>query len=124
MTKQTKKYICQDDDKLVSLTEKKIWLNGIDYIELNSVGATLTSEKNVLPQDENGLIVNQDMATHLNDIDTEWWNSLSANDLSDLFEFIENTNEYQGMVYNFWKEGIVDCWETANNACLYKKGVA
>jgi len=38
-------------EKVMSLSDKKVWLNGIDYIELDSVGSTLTSELKVFPID-------------------------------------------------------------------------
>ena len=38
----------------MSLSDKKVWLNGSDYIELDSVGSTLTSELIVFPTIDSG----------------------------------------------------------------------
>ena len=101
-------------EKVMSLKDKAVWLNGSDYIELDSVGSTLTSELKVFPIGE----TNEDVAVHIYDLDGEWYNNLSSDDLTDFFEFIELNTDVVTIVYNAWKDGIWGDWETANNCYM------
>ena len=98
----------------MSLKDKAVWLNGSDYIELDSVGSTLTSELKVFPIGE----TNEDMAVHIYDLDDEWYNSLSSDDLLEFFDFIEETQDVFTTVYNEWKTSIWGMWEEHNNCFL------
>ena len=98
----------------------------MSYIDLNSVGSTITNEGLVFPIDcseapETASEAEEMMGVHLYDIDSEWFNSLSSDDLIAFFEFIENTLKKGfliGTVYNAWKDGIWGDWETANNCYM------
>ena len=109
----------------MSLKDKKVWLNGSDYIELDSVGSTLTSELMVFPTDcseapETASEAEFMMGVHVYDLDSEWYNSLSSDDLKDFFEFIELTmgNSLTKSVYNMWKTQVWGSWEEANNCYM------
>ena len=45
-------------------------------------------------------------------------NNLDADDLTNLFTFIEKTQDLTMVVYQAWKDGIWGDWETANNCYL------
>jgi hypothetical protein len=105
-------------EKVMSLKDKAVWLNGSDYIELDSVGSTLTSELKVIPITEYLHSVDENMAVHIYDLDDEWYNSLSSDDLTDFFEFVESNSDVVTIVYNAWKDGIWGDWETVNNCYM------
>ena len=91
-------------------------------IDLTSVGSTLTSDLIVFPIDcseapETASDAEEMMGVHLYDVykDSEWFNSLSADDLIAFFEFIESTQELTAVVYNEWKTKIWGTWEDVNN---------
>ena len=104
-------------------TNKKVLVNGIDYIELDSVGSTITKDLLVFPTDcseapETASEAEEMMGTHLMDVDSEWFTSLSSDDLKDFFEFIENTQHLIGSVYYAWKSQIWGDWENVNNCYM------
>ena len=111
------------ENKVMSLKDKKVWLNGSDYIELDSVGSTLTSENMVFPIDcseapETASDAEEMLGCHLYDCDDEWYNSLSSEDLKDLFEFVENSGDVVKVVYNYWKLKVWGLWEEKNNCFM------
>ena len=86
------------------------------YIDLESVGSTLTKDLMVFPLDiseapETASEAEEMMGVHLMDVDNEWFNSLSSDDLKSFFKFIENTQHLIGGVYNAWKSKIWSNWE-------------
>ena len=100
-------------------------INGIDYIELESVGSTLTKDLKVFPTDcseapETVSDADEMSGVHIYDLDNEWFASLSADDLKDLFEFIEIVNEGNMVmsIYKQWKTQIWGEWEEANNCYM------
>ena len=100
-----------------------VLMNGSDYIELDSVGSTLTKDLLVFPQlcdeaPETASEAEEMMGVHIYDLDGEWCNSLSSDDLKDFFEFIENTQHLIGSVYNAWKSQIWGDWENVNNCYM------
>ena len=105
-------------------TNKKVLVNGIDYIELDSVGTTLTSELMTFPQlcdeaPETASEAEEMMGVHLYDCDDEWFTSMSSDDLTDLFEFVENSGWATAKsVYNTWKTSKWGLWEDVNNCYL------
>jgi hypothetical protein len=112
-------------EKNMSLKNKEVLMNGSDYIELDSVGSTLTSELMVFPTDcseapETASEAEEMMGVHIYDVDDEWFNSLSSDDLTDFFEFIENSmgDKLTKSVYNMWKTQIWGDWENVNNCYL------
>ena len=100
-----------------------VLMNGLDYIDLDSVGSTLTKDLKVFPIDiteapTTASEADELMGVHLYDVDGEWFNSLDADDLTNLFTFIEKTQDLTMVVYQAWKDGIWGDWETANNCYL------
>ena len=105
-------------------TNKKVLVNGIDYIELDSVGSTLTSDLLVFPTDcseapETASDAEFMSGVHIYDLDSEWFNSLSSDDLTDFFEFVElNTTEIIEGPYSVWKTKLWGEWEDVNNCYM------
>ena len=95
-------------------TDKKVLINGSDYIELDSVGSTLTSDLLVFPTDcseapETASEAEEMMGVHMYDVTDEWWSSLSFVDGCDVLEFIENnTDIVSKTIFNDWKESKLD----------------
>ena len=95
----------------------------MDFIDLTSVGSTLTKDLKVFPIDiteapETASDAEEMSGVHLYDIDSEWFNSLSSDDLVLFFDFIEETQELTNSVYNEWKSNIWGSWEEANNCYM------
>ena len=97
----------------------------MSFIELESVGSTLTSDLLVFPTDcsespETASEADEMMGVHLYDIDGEWFNSLSSDDLKDFLEFIELNigTKLVKSVFDMWKTQIWGSWEEANNCYM------
>ena len=96
----------------------------MDFIDLTSVGSTLTKDLLVFPIDiteapETASEAEEMMGVHIYDLDSEWFNSLSSDDLTDFFEFVElNTTEIIEGPYNVWKTKLWGEWEEANNCYM------
>ena len=93
-------------------------------IELTSVGSTLTSDLMVFPIDcseapETASEAEEMMGVHLYDIDNEWYNNLSSDDLIAFFKFVEETQSslVEG-IYKQWKTQIWGAWEEHNNCYM------
>ena len=106
-------------------TNKKVLVNGIDYIELDSVGSTLTSDLLVFPTDcseapETASEAEFMSGVHIYDLDSEWFTSLSEDDLNSFFYFIEITLEADlvSSVYMDWKTKLWGLWEETNNCYM------
>ena len=74
--------------------ENMVLMNGLDYIELDSVGSTLTSDLLVFPTDcseapETASEAEEMMGVHIYDLTDEWWSNLSFVDGCNALEFIE-----------------------------------
>ena len=116
-------------EKVMSLSDKKVWLNGSDYIELDSVGSTLTSELMVFPQvvnepPETASEAEEMLGCHIYDCDDEWFTSLSSEDLTDFFEFVElNTHEIIEGPFSVWKTKLWGKWEEVNNCYMNLEAV-
>ncbi len=100
-----------------------VLMNGLDYLELESVGSTLTKDLLVFPTDcseapETASDAEEMSGVHLYDVDDEWFNSLSSDDLTNFFEFIESTNHLIASAYNEWKTKIWSNWEEMNNCYM------
>ena len=95
----------------------------MSFIDLDSVGSTVQSDGLVFPIDcseapETASEAEEMMGVHLYDVDDEWFNSLSSDDLTNFFEFIENTNHLIAEAYNEWKTKIWSNWEDVNNCYM------
>ena len=100
----------------------------MDFIDLTSVGSTLTKDLKVFPQNitegpETASEADEMMGVHVYDLNDEWYNNLSADDLTDFFEFIELNTDVVTTVYQAWKDGIWGDWETANNCYLNMEAI-
>ena len=65
----------------------------MNYIEIESVGSTITEEGMVFPTDCSEPPVtasdaDEMMGVHLLDTDNEWWNNMSVKDCEDLMGFL------------------------------------
>ena len=101
----------------MDLETKKILMNDCSAMDLDSVGSVLTSENIVSPMNEDGTF-DTDSGTHLYDCTDEWFNSLSSEDLTDLFDFVELKNNMVEIIFNDWKTSIWGDWEEANNCYM------
>jgi len=97
----------------------------MNYVDLNSVGSTLTKDLMVFPIDcseapETASEAEEMMGVHIYDLTDEWFCSLSDDDLLAFFEFIEIVNEGNMVmsVYNEWKTDIWSKWEDVNNCYM------
>ena len=104
--------------------EKMVLMNGLDYIELDSVGSTLTKDLLVFPTDcseapETAGEAEEMCGVHIYDLTDEWWSNLSFVDGTDVLEFIElNTTEIIEGPYSVWKTKLWGEWEEANNCYM------
>ena len=98
----------------MSLKDKEVLINGIDYLDLDSVGSTLTTDNLVFPQlcdeaPETASEAEEMMGVHIMDTCDEWWSNLSFVDGCDALEFIElNTDIVSKTIFNDWKEKKLD----------------
>ena len=95
----------------------------MEYQELLSVGCLITKDLKVFPINcneppETASEADEYNGVHLYDVDGEWFNNLDADDLTNLFTFIEKTQDLTMVVYQAWKDGIWGDWETTNNCYL------
>ncbi len=96
----------------------------MSFIDLDSVGSTLTKDLLVFPIDcseapETASEAEEMMGVHLYDVDGEWFNNLSSDDLVSFFDFIEETQDDLEMItYNSWKNNIWSTWENVNNCYM------
>ena len=95
----------------------------MSFIDLNSVGSTLTEDLLVFPQDiseapTTASEADELMGVHIYDLDNEWYCNLSIEDFRDFFVFIEETQDVNNVVYKDWKKSIWGLWEEANNCYL------
>jgi len=92
--------------------EDMVLMNGLDYIDLDSVGSTLTKDLLVFPQDiseapTTASEAEEMLGVHIYDLTDEWWSNLSFVDGCDALEFIElNTHEIIAGPFSVWKEKI------------------
>ena len=96
----------------------------MDFIDLTSVGSTLTKDLKVFPQDiteapTTASEADEMMGVHIYDLDNEWFHNLSSVDLVSFFEFVEeNTYEIIEGPYSVWKTKLWGEWEEVNNCYM------
>ena len=97
----------------------------MDFIDLTSVGSTLTSDLKVFPIDiteapTTASEADEMMGVHIYDLDNEWFHNLSSNDLKSFFDFLVEVNSDNMVmsVFNQWKTQIWGSWEEANNCYM------
>ena len=97
----------------------------MNFINLDSVGSTVTNEGLVFPIDiteapETASEADEMMGVHIYDLDNEWFHNLSSVDLKSFFNFIVEVNSDNMVmsVFNQWKTQIWGSWEEANNCYM------
>ena len=97
----------------------------MEFIDLTSVGSTLTKDLKVFPIDITEAPTTASeaeaiMGVHIYDLDNGWYNSLSSDDLKDFLEFIELNigTKLVKSVFDMWKTQIWGSWEEANNCYM------
>ena len=86
----------------------------MSFIDLNSVGSTLTEDLLVFPQNiveapTTASEADELMGVHIYDLTDEWWSNLSFVDGTDALAFIElNTYEIIEGPFKIWKEKKLD----------------
>ena len=97
----------------------------MNYIDLDSVGSTVTDEGMVFPIDcseapETASEAEFMSGVHVYDLDSEWYCSLSSDDLKDFIEFIELNmgTKLIKSVFDMWKSQLWGSWEEANNCYM------
>ena len=86
----------------------------MSFIDLDSVGSTLTKDLLVFPTDcseapETASDAEFMSGVHVYDLTDEWWSNLSFVDGTDVLEFIElNTTEIIEGPFKVWKEKKLD----------------
>ena len=97
----------------------------MDFIDLTSVGSTLTKDLLVFPIDitegpETASDAEEIMGVHIYDLDNEWFHNLSSDDLKSFFNFLVEVNSGNMVmsIFNQWKSQIWGEWEEANNCFM------
>ena len=97
----------------------------MNFIDLTSVGSTLTEDLLVFPQNiveapTTASEADEMMGVHIYDLDNEWFHNLSSNDLKSFFDFLVEVNSDNMVmsVFNQWKTQIWGSWEEANNCYM------
>ena len=87
----------------MSLENKEVFMNGSDYIELESNGTALYKNGMTYPINEDGTHDNYDgMGVHIQDCSTEWWSYMSMEDALIVFPFLAGTEVYNEEGYMKW----------------------
>ncbi len=95
----------------------------MNYIDLNSVGSTVTDEGMVFPIDcseapETASEAEEMMGVHIMDCDDEWWTNMSCEDAVKLFPFLAETDVYDIEGYLIWALAKGELVEEANEMLL------
>ena len=95
----------------------------MSYIDLNSVGSTITDEGMVFPIDcseapETASEAEEMMGVHIMDCDDEWWTNMSCEDAVKLFPFLAETDVYDIEGYLIWALAKGELVEEANGMLL------
>ena len=91
----------------------------MSYIDLNSVGSTVTEEGMVFPIDcseapETASDAEEMMGVHIMDTTDEWWESISCEEGVRLFQFLAETDIYLEKDYFKWAMNQMDKVVEAN----------
>jgi len=112
-------------EKVMNLETKKILMNDCSAMDLDSVGSYITKDLKVFPIDISEAPETASEAeamtegVHIYDLDDEWFTSLSVEDLTDFFEFVElNTYEIVAGPFSVWKTKLWGLWEEVNNCYM------
>ena len=104
--------------KDMSLESKEVLMNGLDYIELESIGTAVYANGMAYPINEDGT---HDTGcswggVHIKDCSTEWWSYMSMDDALLLFPFLaERFEGYHTEGYITWAVEMFGIVEENNN---------
>ena len=97
----------------------------MDFIDLTSVGSTLTKDLKVFPIDitvapTTASEADEMMGVQIYDLNNEWFHNLSSVDLKSFFNFIVEVNSDNMVmsIFNQWKTQIWGEWEEVNNCYM------
>mgnify|MGYP001373890848 CR=1 FL=1 len=95
----------------------------MSFIDLNSVGSTVTNEGIVFPIDcseapETASEAEEMLGVNVMDTCDEWWTSMSCEDAVSLFKFLAETDVYHTEGYISWAVSMTDLVEEANQMTL------
>ena len=95
----------------------------MSYIDLESVGSTLTSDLEIFPMDiseapETASDADEMMGVHIMDCSDEWWTNMSCEDAVKLFPFLAETDLYDTEGYLTWALSKGELVEEANEMLL------
>ena len=108
----------------MNLETKKILMNDCTTMDLLSVGSYITKDLKIFPLDiseapETAAEAEEMCGVHIYDLTDEWYTSLSAEDLTDFFAFVElNTHEIVEGPFSVWKTKLWGKWEEVNNCYM------
>lgn len=93
----------------------------MNYIDLESVGSTITSEGLVFPTDcseapETSSEADEMMGVNILEVSEEWIETLSSDDLTSLISFLDK--HYQDVNYSLWRTETWSHWEETNNCYM------
>jgi len=102
----------------------------MNYIDLDSVGSTVTSEGIVFPIDcsespETASDAEEMMGVHLLDTDNEWWNNMSVKDCNELMGFLTPLVLNGDLVWNgsFIDWGMLKLQDVINHQYMVENGI-
>jgi len=95
----------------------------MSFIDLDSVGSTVTSEGLVFPIDiseapTTASEADEMMGVHIMDCVDEWWEGMSMEDMTTLFPFLAETDLYDIEGYLIWALAKGELVEEANEISL------
>ena len=97
----------------------------MEFIDLTSVGSTLTKDLKVFPIDTpeaptTASEADEMRGVHIYDLNNEWFHNLSSVDLKSFFNFIVEVNSDNMVmsIFNQWKTQIWGEWEEVNNCYM------
>ena len=100
-----------------------VLMNGLDYIDLDSVGSTFTKDLKVFPQDiteapTTASEADEMMGVNVFECDDEWYYNLSLVDGYNLISFLDENLDIEAELmggFNAWKErveGLIGSYDT------------
>ena len=110
----------------MSLENKEVFMNGSDYIELESIGVAVYNNGMTYGINEDGTHDTDSSwgGVHIKDCSTEWWSYMSMADALLLFPFLAETDLYHEEGYMSWAVQMFEIVEENCNDSDVMLGVA
>ena len=86
----------------MSLENKEVFMNGSDYIELESNGTALYVDGMTYPINADGTHDHGLMGVHIQDCSEEWWSYMSMEDALIVFPFLSTSDLVNEDGYRDW----------------------